>query len=77
MMGIDSCGMLLSAVHEEDGEEKLNAVYLNMGGELVRNSIDPRLRAEVFMDYDTAISFFRGLIEAGKEVPEEEWDLAA
>ncbi len=23
MMGIDSCGMLLSAVHEEEGEEKL------------------------------------------------------
>lgn len=23
MMGIDSCGMLLSAIHEEEGEEKL------------------------------------------------------
>lgn len=24
MMGIDSCGMLISAVHEEDGKEGLN-----------------------------------------------------
>ena len=24
MMGIDSCGMLLSAIHEEESEEKLN-----------------------------------------------------
>ena len=24
MMGIDSCGMLLSAIHEEEGEEKLH-----------------------------------------------------
>jgi len=29
MMGIDSCGMLLSAVHEEDGEEKLNLLMLD------------------------------------------------
>ena len=29
MMGIDSCGMLLSAIHYVDGEEKLNLVMLD------------------------------------------------
>ena len=29
MMGIDSCGMLISAVHEEDGKEGLNLLMLN------------------------------------------------
>ena len=29
MMGIDSCGMLLSAVHTVNGEEKLNLVMLD------------------------------------------------
>ena len=29
MMGIESCGMLLSAVHTENGEEKLNLVMLS------------------------------------------------
>ena len=29
MMGIDSCGMLMSAIYEENGEEKLNLVMLN------------------------------------------------
>ena len=29
MMGIDSCGMLLSAVHIVDGEEKLNLIMLD------------------------------------------------
>ena len=29
MMGIDSCGMLMSAIHEENGEERLNLVMLN------------------------------------------------
>ncbi|MBQ1876214.1 MAG: methionine--tRNA ligase subunit beta [Selenomonas sp.] len=29
MMGIDSCGMLLSAVHEEEGEQKLNLIMLD------------------------------------------------
>ncbi|WP_276877521.1 lysine--tRNA ligase [Anaerococcus hydrogenalis] len=28
MMGIDSCGMILSAIHEKDGEEKLNLIIL-------------------------------------------------
>ena len=28
MMGIDSCGMLLSAIHEENGEERLNLLQL-------------------------------------------------
>nr|WP_297999871.1 hypothetical protein [uncultured Phascolarctobacterium sp.] len=28
MMGIDSCGMLLSAIHEEEGEEKLNLMMI-------------------------------------------------
>ena len=29
MMGIQSCGMLLSAVHEENGEEKLNLIMVS------------------------------------------------
>ncbi|MGO1581222.1 MAG: lysine--tRNA ligase [Peptoniphilaceae bacterium] len=29
MMGIESCGMLLSAIHEEEGEEKLNLLMLS------------------------------------------------
>ena len=29
MMGIDSCGMLISAVHEEEGEEKLHLLMLD------------------------------------------------
>ena len=29
MMGIDSCGMLISAVHEEEGEERLNLIQLD------------------------------------------------
>ena len=29
MMGIDSCGMLLSAVHEENGEQKLNLMIVD------------------------------------------------
>ena len=29
MMGIDSCGMLLSAIHEEEGKEKLNLLMVD------------------------------------------------
>ncbi|MBQ1314767.1 MAG: lysine--tRNA ligase, partial [Erysipelotrichaceae bacterium] len=29
MMGIDSCGMLISAVHSENGEKKLNLLMLD------------------------------------------------
>ena len=29
MMGLDSCGMLLSAIHNEEGEERLNLVMLS------------------------------------------------
>jgi len=29
MMGIESCGMLMSAVHKEDGEEKLNLMIVS------------------------------------------------
>ncbi|MBQ1917699.1 MAG: methionine--tRNA ligase subunit beta [Schwartzia sp.] len=29
MMGIDSCGMLLSAVHKEEGEEKLHLLMVD------------------------------------------------
>ena len=29
MMGIDSCGMLLSAIHEEEGEEKLHLLIVD------------------------------------------------
>lgn len=29
MMGIESCGMLLSAVHNEEGEEKLNLLMVS------------------------------------------------
>lgn len=31
MMGIDSCGMLLSAIHEEEGAEKLNLIMVDNG----------------------------------------------
>ena len=29
MMGIESCGMLLSAIHSEEGEEKLNLLMVD------------------------------------------------
>ncbi len=29
MMGIDSCGMLISAVHQENGEEKLHLLFVD------------------------------------------------
>ena len=29
MMGIDSCGMLISAVHSEDGKEGLNLLMVD------------------------------------------------
>lgn len=29
MMGIDSCGMLISAVHHEEGEEKLHLLMVD------------------------------------------------
>ena len=29
MIGIDSCGMLLSAIHEEEGEEKLHLLMVD------------------------------------------------
>ena len=29
MMGIDSCGMIISALHKEDGEERLNLIVLD------------------------------------------------
>ena len=29
MMGIDSCGMLISAVHEEEGEERLHLLIVD------------------------------------------------
>ena len=29
MMGIDSCGMLISAIHNEDGEEKLHLLMVD------------------------------------------------
>ena len=29
MMGIDSCGMIISAVHKEEGEEKLNLLMVD------------------------------------------------
>ena len=29
MMGIDSCGMLLSAIHEENGERRLNLIIID------------------------------------------------
>lgn len=31
MMGIESCGMLLSAIHEEEGEEKLHLLMVEIG----------------------------------------------
>ena len=29
MMGIDSCGMMISAIHKEEGEERLNLLMLD------------------------------------------------
>jgi len=29
MMGLDSCGMLLSAIHKENDEEKLNLIMVS------------------------------------------------
>ena len=29
MMGIDSCGMIISALHKEEGEERLNLIVLD------------------------------------------------
>ena len=29
MMGVDSCGMLISAVHKEEGEEKLHLLLVD------------------------------------------------
>ena len=29
MMGIDSCGMLISAIHHEEGEERLHLIMLD------------------------------------------------
>ena len=29
MMGLDSCGMLISAVHKVDGEERLNLLMVD------------------------------------------------
>ena len=29
MMGIDSCGMIISAIHSEEGEERLNLLMVN------------------------------------------------
>ena len=39
MMGIDSCGMLLSAIHEEEGEEKLHLLMLMTTFQQVQSSI--------------------------------------
>ena len=39
MMGIDSCGMLLSAIHNVNGEEKLNLVMLDDAIPAVQNCI--------------------------------------
>ena len=39
MMGIDSCGMLLSAIHEEEGEEKLHLLMLMTIFQQVQSSI--------------------------------------
>ena len=43
MMGIPSCGMLISAIHEEEGEERLNLIQLDA-------SI-PRRRKDVLTSY--------------------------
>ncbi|MEI3510031.1 MAG: lysine--tRNA ligase [Anaerostipes sp.] len=37
MMGIDSCGMLLSAVHEEEGEEKLHLLMVQFDNKIWEN----------------------------------------
>lgn len=43
----------------------------------VGKHINKEQNANAYMDYDTAMSFFRAFIEAGKEMSEEELDLAA
>ena len=45
MMGIDSCGMLLSAIHEEEGEEKLHLLM-----------VDDHIPAGAKLYYDNSIS---------------------
>ena len=44
MMGIDSCGMLLSAIHNVNGEEKLNLVMLDDSIPAVQNSYAIRVK---------------------------------
>lgn len=29
MMGIDSCGMIISAIHQEEGQERLNLLMVD------------------------------------------------
>ena len=41
MMGIDSCGMLISAVHHEEGQEKLHLLQ-----------VDPQIPAGAKLYYD-------------------------
>ena len=43
MMGIESCGMLLSAIHEEEGEEKLHLLMVDNTSRLVLNCINKRI----------------------------------
>lgn len=40
MMGIDSCGMLISAVHSEEGEERLNLLMVSDRIPRAQSSID-------------------------------------
>ena len=52
MMGIDSCGMLLSAIHEENGEERLNLLQLAARFPLAQSSTNnqrPSARAAFFV----------------------------
>ena len=39
MMGIPSCGMLISAVHEEEGEERLKLIHKAIANEFAPDGL--------------------------------------
>ena len=54
MMGIESCGMLLSAIHEEEGEEKLHLLmvdrHIPAGAKLYQD-----MKKSVLISYDFCV----------------------
>ena len=53
MMGIESCGMLLSAIHEEEGEEKLHLL-------MVDNPHPPPAQSSIDMKISVALAAYNG-----------------